>query len=206
MQKSLWKSYPLFCLILAFVLVCGAGSAFLARARHTPEVTLTDLSGDAALLDGFGLTFWLYDPLQTSGPVLTRQYTLEDHALSARNAWTDAAAAPVPAPFDPPARELAAFERGDLRLTITTDPQALYHSPRGNSVSIALDAGYLLTVCDRDSGQTLYQGRLNTWGGDDVKPYFDAQPAPPDTPEGTFPLLWAPQRTLGNFALTGGAA
>lgn len=205
MKKPLCKAYPLLCIILAFMLLAGAGSAFLARARRTPEITLTDLSGDATLLDGFALTFSLYDPLQTSAPVLIRQYTLENHTLAAQNAWTDAAA-PLPAPFDPPVQELAAFEQGDLRLTITTDPQALYHSPRDNSVSIALDAGYLLTICDRAGGQTLYQGRLSTWSGDDVKQYFDAQPAPPDTGAGSFPLLWAPQRTLTDFDLKGGAA
>lgn len=203
MKKNIWKTYPLFCILAAFVLIGSIISAVLAFERQTPEVTLTDLEGDPALLDAFPLNFHLVDPKQSDRPALVQEYTLENHTLSVRTRWQADPGLPEPSNAPGTARPLATLERQGYRLVITQDMQDLYHSPDEYSMSIALDVGYLLTICDQNSGQTLYRGRLNTWAGDDAKPYFGVRQAPDMENADTFPLASVPQRTLSNFKLKG---
>ncbi|MDR3766064.1 MAG: hypothetical protein Q3Y08_03375 [Butyricicoccus sp.] len=201
MKKNFWKTYPLFCIIAAFVLIGSVTSAVLAFERQIPEVTLTDLEGDPALLDAFPLNFHLVDPKQSDRPALVQEYTLKNHTLSVLTRWQTDPVLPEPSNAPETARPLATLERQGYRLVITQDMQDLYHSPDEHSMSIALDVGYLLTICDQNSGQTLYRGRLSTWAGDDAKPYFDARQAPDMENADTFPLASVPQRTLSNFKL-----
>ena len=208
MKKNIWKTYPLFCILAAFVLIGSITSVVLAFERQIPEVTLTDLEGDPALLDAFPLSFHLVDPKQSDRPALVQEYTLENHTLAVRTRWQTEIDNTHDLPdglpdFAAQMHPVAALENQAYWLIVTEDLQDIYQFPHESFLSIALDPGYLLTICDQNSGQILYRGRLNTWAGDDVKLYCDVRNASGEEFSDAFPSFSVPQRTLSNFKLKG---
>lgn len=208
---AVFKAYPAFCIPLLAAVLTVCACIGLAVQRSAPEVTLSDLEGDPALLDEFPLTFLLVDTAAPGGAYAVQRYELDGHTLTCRTVWQTAEEIKAASSLYPgvsyanlpetvrESHPLAAFEHGTRLLTITHDRRDIYRLPDEFSAAVSLDAGYLLTVYDRDRAEPLYRGRLNTWCGEDEKMLYGAA----DTPLLSLSLNLPESSLFGRRQLTG---
>lgn len=201
------KLFPSFCILIGFLLVLILSLAGLALNRRQPEVTLTDLSGDAALLDQFPLTFTLMDNTSSISRHCPAQfYTLKQHRLRVRTGWLDTVGYNMPDFSQNTPQTIAHFTQGPYLLTVTLDLQDWYQSPLPDSTNLPLDVGCLLTISRAADHQIVYQGRLHTAAGDDNTPHFPTQTAADfvdDTAKTASFVPFPLRRVLTDFVLKG---
>ena len=180
--KTVCAQYPFVVLPALFLCTLLMAYLWMFSCSRTPEVSLVDLSGDAAALDAFPLAF--QEEIQMEFPAPIIQYTLKDHVLHQSHDWNSRLSTAETFPVS--------LKREGKTLTICRSDQN-YDAIQTDSVSISvpLDMGWSLSVTEDATGTVLYEGRLSTTFGDDYKKDLRSIHMPP-------------YRSLTNFRLMKG--